>query len=327
MEQIDTLIMRYLMGSASANEQATLLTWLEESEANRNYFRSMKDAYDWGCLKYDPQPNDIETEWQKFRKTVTGSRWSLGQRKSSRFFWLRYAAVFLIGVCSASFVYRVATQKTDHTMAQTRIETGVGDKSKATLPDGTVVWLNACSSLLYGDFSGEHERTVYLKGEAYFEVKTDKQRPFSVRTERLTYRVTGTSFNVYAFEEEETSSVALLEGGVTIESGKWLHALRPGEVFTYDKNTCTFRVEKKDVELLSSWRQGEFVFDKMTFSELIHRLERLYRVKFICENPEVRRATFGGTLKDYDSLETIMNVLKTSLRIRYTIEENKVLIY
>lgn len=65
----------------------------------------------------------------------------------------------------------------------------------------------------------------------------------------------------------------------------------------------------------------------MTFGELIHRLERLYRVKFICENPEVRRATFGGTLKDYDSLETIMNVLKTSLRIRYTIEENKVLIY
>ena len=67
-------------------------------------------------------------------------------------------------------------------------------------------------------------------------------------------------------------------------------------------------------------------FDKMTFGELIHRLERLYHVKFVCDNLEVQQTVFGGTLKDYDSLETVMNVLKTSLHLSYTIEENTVFI-
>ncbi|RRD59162.1 FecR family protein [Tannerella forsythia] len=325
MTQTDTLIIKYLTGSASFEEQAALLKWLEESEANRMHFRSMKDVYDSGRMKYERQNSRVESQWDMFRKTVFVNQ-PAGNLFVNRFSWMRYVAFFILGMLSVYWIRHIMEKKPEHTVAQTRIETGVGDKSRTILPDGTVVWLNACSSLLYGDFSGDHERTVYLKGEAYFEVKTDKQRPFSVCTERLTYRVTGTSFNVYAFEEEETNSVALLEGGVTIESGKWLHALRPGEVFTYDKNTCTFTVEKKDVELLSSWRRGEFVFDKMTFEELIHRLERLYHVKFVCDNPEVQRATFGGTLKDYDSLETIMNVLKTSLRISYTIEGNTVFI-
>lgn len=325
MTQTDTLIIKYLTGSASFEEQAALLKWLEESEANRVHFRSMKDIYDSGRLKYERQNSRVESQWDMFRKTVFANQ-PAGNLFVNRFAWMRYVAVFILGMFSVFGIRHIMGKKPEQAVTQTRIETGVGDKSKTTLPDGTVVWLNACSSLLYGDFSGNRERTVYLKGEAYFEVKTDKQRPFSVCTERLTYRVTGTSFNVYAFEEEETSSVALLEGGVMIESGKWLHALRPGEVFTYDKNTCTFTVEKKDVELLSSWRRGEFVFDKMTFGELIHRLERLYHVKFVCDNLEVQQATFGGTLKDYDSLETIMNVLKTSLRISYTIEENTVFI-
>ncbi|SCQ23174.1 fec operon regulator FecR [Tannerella forsythia] len=325
MKQNDTLIIKYLTGSASFEEQAVLLKWLEESETNKRHFRSMKDAYDSGRLKYEQKNSCVQSQWDMFRKNISVSR-NADKRLLNRFSWMRYVAVFILGMLLVYWIRYIVEEKSECPVAQTRIETGVGDKSKTTLPDGTVVWLNACSSLLYGDFFGKSERTVYLKGEAYFEVKTDKQRPFSVCTERLTYRVTGTSFNVYAFEEEETNSVALLEGGVTVESGKWVYALSPGEVFTYDKNTGTFTVEKKDVEHLSSWRRGEFVFDKMTFGELIHRLERLYHVKFVCDNLEVQQTAFGGTLKDYDSLETVMNVLKTSLHLSYTIEENTVFI-
>lgn len=325
MKQNDTLIIKYLTGSASFEEQAVLLKWLEESETNRGYFRSMKDAYDSGRLKYEQKNSHVQSQWDMFRKNISVNR-PADKRLLNRFAWMRYVAVLILGILLVYWIRYIVEEKSECPVVQTCIETGVGDKSKTTLPDGTVVWLNACSSLRYGDFSGKSERTVYLKGEAYFEVKTDKQRPFSVCTERLTYRVTGTSFNVYAFEEEETNSVALLEGGVTVESGKWVYALSPGEVFTYDKNAGTFTVEKRDVEHLSSWRRGEFVFDKMTFGELIHRLERLYHVKFVCDNLEVQQTAFGGTLKDYDSLETVMNVLKTSLRISYTIEENTVFI-
>ncbi len=251
MTQTDTLIIKYLTGSASFEEQAALLKWLEESEANRVHFRSMKDIYDSGRLKYERQNSCVESQWDMFRKTVFANQ-PAGNLFVNRFAWMRYVAVFILGMFSVFGIRHIMGKKPEQAVAQTRIETGVGDKSRTILPDGTVVWLNACSSLLYSDFSGNHERTVYLKGEAYFEVKTDKQRPFSVCTERLTYRVTGTSFNVYAFEEEETNSVALLEGGVTIESGKWLHALRPGEVFTYDKKHLYFYGREE--------RRGAFVF-------------------------------------------------------------------
>lgn len=325
MENIDSLIIRYLTGNTSPEEQTSLLLWLEASEKNRDYFRSLKDAYDLGRLEFDIKDSLMESQWKKFIKTIPAAV-SVNRWKQAGLSFLRYAAVFVLGIFSIYLIHYLTNDVRENRMAETKIETGIGDKSKITLPDGTVVWVNACSSVLYGDMSGADERSVYLKGEAYFEVKTDKKRPFLVRTKELTYHVTGTSFNVYSFENEEETSVALLEGGVTIEYADQSHVLCPGEMFIYNKATDRFTVKKADVNLLSSWREGEFVFDDMTFDELVNRLQRLYNVQFIFENQTIRKETFGGTLRDFDSLEMIMKVIKTSIPIKYRIEENKVFI-
>jgi ferric-dicitrate binding protein FerR (iron transport regulator) len=331
MEQTELLIIRYLTGELSQEERILLLSRLEADEERRKYFRSLKDAYDLGRLEVDMKDSRMKSQWNKFARMIRKTD-SVGIWKSTGITLLRYAAVFMLGICASS-IYPVAdrfagyVRREDERMAETKIETGVGDKSKILLPDGSTVWLNACSSILYGgDMTGDDERSVYLKGEAYFVVKTDMRRPFLVRTDGLTYRVTGTSFNVYAFEEEDVSSVALLDGGVSIVYDNRSHSLCPGELFVYNKVTREFTVKKADVNLLSSWRRGEFVFDNMTFEELVNRLQRLYNVEFVFENEKIRKETFGGTLRDFDSLETIMNVIQTSIPIKYKIEENKVFI-
>jgi ferric-dicitrate binding protein FerR (iron transport regulator) len=117
-----------------------------------------------------------------------------------------------------------------------------------------------------------------------------------------------------------------LEGGVTIEYDDASHKLHPEEMFTYDRETGKVVLEKANVGLLTSWRQGEFVFDDMAFEELTRRLERSYNVKFVFENQSIKKETFGGTLRDYDSLETIMKVIRTGIPIDYRIDGNTVYI-
>ncbi|MDR1224319.1 MAG: DUF4974 domain-containing protein [Tannerella sp.] len=325
MEQTDALIIQYLAGNISPKERAFLLVWLEENEENRVYFRSLKDAYDLGRLEFDSRESRVKSQWQKFVRTVPEADLR-GKWKTAGFSFLRYAAVFVSGLLSLYLISDFSGKVRSDGMADTRIETGIGDKSKVTLPDGSLVWVNSCSSVVYGDLSGGDERSVYLQGEAWFEVKTDRQRPFLVRTDRLTYRVTGTSFNIYAFEDEDETSIALLEGSVTVEQGAKSRVLHPGERLVYNRTTDRFTVKNADVNLLSSWRRGEFVIDNMTFDELANRLQRLYNVEFIFENQEIRKESFGGTLRDFDSLETVMKVIKTSIPVNYRIEENRVYI-
>ncbi|MDR0698642.1 MAG: DUF4974 domain-containing protein [Tannerella sp.] len=322
---MDHLIIQYLTGEISSEERRSLLSWLETSGEHREYFRSLKDAYDLGRLEFDMKDSRMESQWNKFVRMVPEADIA-GKWRLLGFSFLRYAAAFILGILSLYMIYHLGGKRPGEMIADTRMETGIGDKSKIMLPDGSVVWVNSCTSVAYGDMKRGGERTVYLQGEAYFEVKTDKRRPFLVRTDALTYRVTGTSFNVYSFEDEENTSVALLEGAVMVEYDNRSYTLSPGERFTYNKVTGDFIVENADVDLLSSWRRGEFVFDGMTFDELVNRLERLYNVKFIFENESIRKESFGGTLRDYDSLETIMKVIKTSIPIKYRIEENRVFI-
>lgn len=325
MEQIDLIIIKYLSRNASEAEHATLLAWLEENEENRIYFRSLKDAYDLGRLEFDMKESRMKTEWNKFLKNISVTR-PITRWRSLGTTIMRYAAAFILGLLCLQYIHYLSDQTKEELLVNTQIETGVGDRSKITLPDGTVVWINACSSVTYDNRFGEKDRVVSLQGEAYFEVKTDSVKPFLVKADKFTYRATGTSFNVYAFEEDEDISIALMEGGVTIEYDAKAHRLYPQEIFTYNKISNEVTLKKTDVNLLTSWLRGEFVFDDMTFDELVRRLERSYNVKFVFENEKIRKETFGGTLRDYDSLETIMKVIQTGIPVNYRIEENVVFI-
>lgn len=321
MEKIDTIILHHLQRSSSQKEQNLLLKWLEESEENRQYFRSLKDAHDLGKLDLNIRNSLVDQQWKKFEEQVLHKNNKVG---SSRYFisFMRYAAVFILGVICFQAVHNLSKQGEETISKITIIETGVGERSKITLPDGSKIWLNACSSLAYDDKYGHIDRQVHIKGEGYFEVHTDTLKPFLVHADRFTYKVTGTSFNVYSFDDENETSIALLEGGVTIEYENLSERLRPGQVFTFNKESGQYTRNIVDVNRLSSWRKGELVFDNITFEELAKRLERNFNVQFVFENNNVRKHSFGGSFRNYESIETIMKVISTSTPVKYKIREN-----
>ena len=323
-ESVDILIISYLKGEATPEQQNELLAWLEADVENKLYFRSIKDVYDLGRIESDLLNSQVDRQWKKFLDHVLPShrkhRWlQLGKNM------LRYAAVFMFGLVCMQLISYFA-DKREVSSRLTKIGTGVGERTKVSLPDGSTVWVNACSSISYDGAFGEKDRTVHIKGEAYFEVKKDSTRPFLVHADQFTFRVTGTSFNVYAFDDDHEMSLALIEGSVTAEKGTYSEKIRPGEVLVYDKTHAKISHKQLITSSYTAWRYGEMFFDKMTFEELTLRLERNFNVKFKFENQKIKKESFGGSFRKYESLETIMKVISTSTPLKYRIEKDTVYI-
>lgn len=323
-EPIDNLIVKYLSENTTHKEEETLLAWLEESDENKQHFRSIKDVFDLHGIEACLKDSRVDLQWKKFTARVHASRRGKPGRQI-RLQLLRYAAVFILGLlCYQSILFLKGNENAG--IAQTKIETAIGDRSKITLPDGSTVWINACSSISYDNTFNKKERAVSLEGEAFFDVKTDTLIPFLVKVDKLTLRVTGTSFNVYSFHDEKQDNIALLTGSVTVEQGQKKEQLHPGEILIYDKQTGKTEKKKIDVEVFASWRYGELVFDNITFEELARRLERNFKVKFIFENQHIKKESFGGSFRGYESLDTMLKVISTSTPMHYRIDKDKVYI-
>ena len=317
-------MVKYLTKVASAEEEAELLEWLSQGEDNRKQFRSLKDAFDLGQFEFLVKSSDTEAEWKKLLRKIKPAEKPIFviSRKI-----LRYAAVFVLGLlCMKAVESFLNKEQTAIHHFTAQVETGKGERSKITLPDNTTVWLNACSSISYDYDFGKQTRTVFLNGEAFFDVHKDASTPFVVSTENMTCRVTGTLFNVYAFGNDNIESVVLVDGAVTIEIGDYSIDVNPGELFEFDKETRRISSQQTNTDIHTGWRYGELMFEQMSFEELAKRLERNFYVTFVFENESVKRKSFGGTFRQYDSLETILKVISASAPIRYSIERDTVYI-
>lgn len=209
-----------------------------------------------------------------------------------------------------------------------RIITTVGGDYCFILSDGTKVWLNAESELDFPvDFVGK-ERVVRLKGEAYFEVKPDAAHPFIVETRGVRTRVLGTSFNIKAYDNEESIFTTLLTGKVKVSAiGEENESvvLTPGMQSEWQENGQKMSVKKVNAENFTAWRQGAFMFDNENIMVVTRVLERWYGLKFIY-NENVHEHTFSGRLSKDEPLESILEALTFTGGPQFKIEKDVVYI-
>ena len=326
-ERIHIIIAKYLTKESSAEEDADLLAWLSQNEENRKMIRSLKDAYDLGQFEYLIKRSDTAKQWKKLLRRIR----SVAQqnRTISPFRkMLRYAAIFALGLLcmKASDIILVKKQPVAVYGSVTQVETGKGERSKVVLPDSTVVWLNACSSIGYHQDFGVKTRKIDLKGEAFFDVRKDVSKPFLVCADQMTWRVTGTSFNVYSFDNDNIAGFVLVEGSVVFEYGDDRTEIKPGELIEFDKTTHQINRRKTNTDIHTGWRKGDMMFEEMSFGELAKRLERNFNVTFVFENEKVKKESFGGTFRHYDSLETILKVISISTPMKYSIDKDVIYI-
>ena len=209
-----------------------------------------------------------------------------------------------------------------------RIITTVGGDYCFILSDGTKVWLNAESELDFPvDFVGK-ERVVRLKGEAYFEVKPDAAHPFIAETRGVRTRVLGTSFNIKAYDNEESIFATLLTGKVKVSAiGEENESvvLTPGMQSEWQENGQKMSVKKVNAENFTAWRQGAFMFDHVNMMVVSRVFERWYGLKFIY-NENVHEHTFSGRLSKDEPLESILETLTFTGGPQFKIEKDVVYI-
>lgn len=210
-------------------------------------------------------------------------------------------------------------------------ENPAGRKSQVFLPDGSIVWLNSASSLEYmANFSGS-ERRVQLKGEAYFDVAKNPNKPFIVESNGMSVTAVGTAFNVRAFDGDDTMEVGLVEGKVKIEgiedkNEKQVTFLEPGQYLQY--NTVKKRIKKgsSDLRHLTSWKNGVLHFDRASLEEVVEQLERWYGVEFVFENQAHKGHWDYSSEFENASLENVLKSISYTKKFQYQIEKNKVTI-
>lgn len=227
-----------------------------------------------------------------------------------------------------TFVQRSGLAKDKSTI---KIEIPYGEKLNFRLSDGTLVWLNFGSSFTFPqEFkSTSNLREVKMKGEAYFEVAENKQKPFVVNTSDFKVKVLGTRFNVSSYNNNINSKVTLIEGKVQVLNflqKKDIITLSPNQQLVIEKNSKEFFKNKVKATDYNLWIDNVLVVDGLSFLELTKKLERKYNVTITNEIEELWDNIYKGEFRDESLIETIETIALSS-KFQYEIKGNNVRIY
>lgn len=229
------------------------------------------------------------------------------------------AGVVITKSASGQLIYEIKGSDAQSNKINT-LSTAKGETYQLRLPDGSLVWLNAASSLTYAANLNERgKRRVKLNGEGYFEIAKDKAHPFVVETRGQQLEVLGTHFNVSGYADESVTKTSLLEGSVQI-NGKTV--LKPGEQASLNVGG-KITVEQVDVDKAVAWKNGKFVFQEENIESIMRKLARWYNVEIVYQGDFSQR-TFVGTISRYDDISKILDKISFTNAVRFKIEGRRI---
>ncbi|NQU87476.1 MAG: FecR family protein, partial [Mariniphaga sp.] len=198
-----------------------------------------------------------------------------------------------------------------------------GKTSEIILPDGSKVYLNAGSRLVYPEFFADKNREVFLVGEAFFEVKQDKSHPFIVQTVDLNVKALGTKFNVLAYPSDNIVQVVLTEGEISLEQNKTSIfsesiELKPNQLATFDKSTKEVKLEVVEAENYTLWKDGLCKFESIDLNRITKKLERFYKIRFHYTNSMLGMIKISGKLELNENREEIINRVAVAASLEIT---------
>lgn len=199
-----------------------------------------------------------------------------------------------------------------------------GGEYKVVLPDGTVVWLNAESSLRFPTVFTGKERKVYAKGELYFDVKHDEAKPFIVEVEKdYVVRVLGTEFNLRAYGESSRATT-LVKGRVQVKGADNAVVLKPGQQAFEAPGTNDLEVLDVDVAPYVAWHEGKFHFVHVSLKNIMEELSRWYDVQVIFENPAVMDECFTIEMQRFDDFNKVLRLIERTGMVTISVDGHTV---
>ena len=187
-----------------------------------------------------------------------------------------------------------------------------GKRARVTLCDGTKIWANAGTVLLYPTHFEDKKREIYVDGEIYIDVTPNPEKPFIVHADDINVKVLGTVFNVRSYPEDSEIEVSLIKGKVNVFSASETRdnvILASDEQLTYDKRSGKMNHHHVDALQTSQWTTGRLSFVNASVPEIMKAIERKYDVRIVIHSKYLDKEVFSGSISPKLTVEEILDYM------------------
>jgi transmembrane sensor len=309
-----------LLGEASPWEEQAVKQWITAAPANQQYFDQFKLIWDSSKQFALQSKADENKAWERFQQRVSNGNRQPVPVKTMNFSWMRIAAaiVILAGISLITYIVINKANEPKELVVQAG-QTVVND----TLPDGSTITLNKNSLISYPEKFKGNKREVVLKGEAFFKVTPDQDKPFHIYAHEVEITVMGTSFNV---KSGIGSTEVIVETGIVrvTKDGKAVE-LRAGEKTIISSATATQEKEAVTDQLYKYYRTREFVCRGTPLWKLVQVVNEAYNVNIVFGRNELRDLQLNTTF-DNESLDQLLNVISLTYTITVTRKDDQIIL-
>lgn len=316
---MDELLVKYLVDEATPPEQEFVEGWINSSESNRHYFQHFQLIWKESQKLAATTAVDENKAWQRFQRRIKRS--GIETQSTKGFSWWRIAASVLI-IAGIAWLVNSLLEKESTEQAIVSVAS-INEVKKDTLPDGSIATLNKRSELSYPkNFKGK-TRKVKLRGEAFFNVQPNKEKPFIIDVNDVQVKVVGTSFNIRSNNGlteviVETGIVQVIKGDKTIE-------LKAGERVSLQAVDTAAKKEQSDDKLYNYYVSRTFVCDNTPLWKLVEKLNEAYDSNIRIGREELRKLPLTVTFYD-ESLDVILDIISQTFIIKVTRKENEIIL-
>jgi ferric-dicitrate binding protein FerR (iron transport regulator) len=320
-QPIDYIVLKkFIKGTYTFNDFILVNRWFEDKEYENDLKKVIGQHWEDFETNMNEETHDLSIILYQIKQKI------VEEKKHHRFgtriinFYSKVAAVLLIPLILYSLYSVFYPKNIPLKSAWIEINSPKGARTQFELPDGTIGWLNSDTRLKYStDF--ENIRQVTLSGEAWFQVKHNPERPFTVKTSMLDVEVLGTIFNVSALPNEGVTDVVLQEGIVQVRGNEAVFSttLSPNEKLTYNTISRTCNIQSVNAQQYSAWKDGMLMFRNEPLSEVFKRVGRWYNVEINIENPELAKYRYRATFNE-EQLDEVLRLIALTLPIDYVFE-------
>lgn len=297
------MAIRYFEGTITPEEAKDLSEWIDSDENHLRVFRVWEKEWSESHTMSDAANKAFQRFTQQTDRTTAQPHTIIKKWKSVA----AAAAVVLLMAGSGLAVWQW-TQSQPTTYYTCKVP--YGSKSCIELPDGTVVWLNAGSTLRYSSKFNEKNREVELDGEGYFDVTKQNGKTFVVKTAACDVTVKGTRFDVSSYADDDAVSVSLMEGSVQVNTPSGEKNIKPGEKVIVDKQTGEITQTHYE-KSANTWIDNNLDYEAISLKDLAKILSRQFNVNIQIQSQRLAEMRFSVILKQKETIGDVMQSLQT----------------
>ncbi|MEO6550877.1 MAG: FecR family protein [Ferruginibacter sp.] len=373
-DRIWTLVSRKLSGEATASELTELMELIQTQANTDLYLQAIEEywkippecdhefleaTYHLHLNRLKQKGFDLETDKEKDESHSPYFNYTADPKEKHP----KKRAVLLMAALSmfallfvTLYIFKGSTaitsgEKQDK-IVQSEVSTKSGSRTKIQLPDGSSVWLNGSSKLVYDNVHfGEKLREVTLTGEGYFDVVKNKDKPFIIHTNRINIKVIGTVFNIKAYPGEKNTETSLIRGSieVTTKDGKEKIMMKPNDkLIIRNEEAVSEKAANKSIAPLkdafismshltlandentvveTAWVDNKLVFDKESFEEVALKMERWYGVSIRFSDNKLKLQKLTGTFEKETVIEALAALQLSTPFFQYKINNQTINIF